>query len=306
MRIFIVLIVSTLVHLQVAAQNNRKEATFSYEGIIELQVEGNFFDIEMMSAPGKSLEFYGFIEGDRKDDYDIIYSRSGNTAIVKIDKKGGGWNWGWDNGQARLEFKVPAGITINADNSSGDITITGINSASHKVGSSSGDIVIRDVVGDLNVRSSSGDLSLEGIEGNLDARSSSGDQVFNNVSGDITFVASSGDVEINGCTGYIKGETSSGDIELDKVIGAFELEASSGDIEARNMQIQGKSSFISSSGNIKLGLDQDINSLDYEAKSGSGDITIGNNEAEDYLKLSNGNSHSVYLRTNSGNVKIYN
>ena len=197
-------------------------------------------------------------------------------------------------------------ISIRLVNLVAYISIAGINSSSHRVGSSSGDIVLKDIVGDLNVRSSSGDLSLEGIEGNLDARSSSGDQVFSSVSGDITFVASSGDVKINGCAGYIKGETSSGDIELDNVTGAFELEASSGDIEARNMKIQGKSSFICSSGNVKLGLDQDINSLDYEAKSGSGDITIGNNEAEDYLKLSNGNSHSVYLRTNSGNVKIYN
>lgn len=303
----ITMMLCLFISISAQAQRTVAEANFSLDNIESLEVEGRFCDISMEPTSGSKLEFDGFVKASKDLDYEIRYEQTGSHVRVWVESpRSNNWNWGWNDFEARLDFKVPAGIKVRVDNSSGDVTIAGLEGTNHKVECSSGDIELRDITGDMIVRASSGDIKIDGIKGDLEVETSSGDQRIYNVGGNVRFEASSGDTRFQGIGGSLKGRTSSGEIDMVDIEGVFDVSASSGDIEGRDLIVKGGSSFVSTSGDISLYANQDLENLSFEARSSSGDITIGRERGEDRMVIKNPGGQDVYLKTTSGDITFRN
>ena len=136
-----------------------------------------------------------------------------------------------DSGYATLDLTVlvPAGVTVEVTDTSGDTDVESVQLA--HVTDSSGDVVVRDVTGDLEVNDSSGDVRLTNVDGALTVTDSSGDLIVDTARSVRVLRDSSGDMRIERISGNVVIETdSSGDIEIDHVGGNVEvLSDSTGD-----------------------------------------------------------------------------
>jgi DUF4097 and DUF4098 domain-containing protein YvlB len=296
-----------LIAITAQAQRTVAEANFSLINIESIEVEGSFCDISMESTSGSSLEFDGVIRASKELDYEIKYEQSGSHVRVwVVSPRSNNWNWGWNDFEARLDFKIPAGVKVRVDNSSGDISISGLEGSNHKIEASSGDIELRKITGNIIVRASSGDIKIDGVTGDLEVETSSGDQRVYNVGGNVRFDASSGDTRFQSIAGDLKGRTSSGEIDMVDIEGVFDVTASSGDIEGRDLIVKGGSSFVATSGDISISANQDLEKLSFEARSSSGDITIGRERGEDRMVIRNPGGEDVYLKSTSGDITFRN
>jgi len=194
--------------------------------------------------------------------------------------------------------------------------------ASVEAKSVSGDVAFTAVGGALKGKSVSGDISVAGAAAGADCNSVSGDLTLSDVSGDAYLKSVSGDIEVKKIQGGIDAESVSGDLELSDVSGAKTVSAKtvSGDVDYQGMiNPQGRYSFKSHSGNIRLTLPAD-SAFEFEAETFSGTIdsdfpvemsgkisprevrgTV--NKGGAYIKLS-AFSGSIDLKTGSQSKKI--
>jgi len=124
---------------------------------------------------------------------------------------------GDDGCQAGFNVTAPAALSLNADNGSGDIKITG-RDGDVNAGNGSGHITAEKISGNLEVKNGSGGLSGAGCAKSLQARTGSGDITFSGLCGPANAAAGSGKIELRWAgvpsTGEAKARTGSGDITL--------------------------------------------------------------------------------------------
>lgn len=259
------------------AQSDFVEENFEMDGIKEIEVRGSFCDVSVKGYTGQTLYFDGKISGSSGKNYSIEYDRDGSFLKIWVESLRN--NWGFTRGQ--LNLKVPHGIEVVVDNSSGDVYAADLSGRNIKLEASSGDIEANDIDNDLLLETSSGDIELTGLSGNLKSKSSSGDQRLRNVSGNIDGRSSSGRIDLQDIKGDIVAETSSGGIELDGFKGGLKLESTSGSLNGDEIELTANSSFRSSSGSIDIELVNDIESLSFDLNASSGSLRIGDRRAED-------------------------
>jgi len=142
------------------------------------------------------------------------------------------------SGYATLDLTVlvPAGVTVEVTDTSGDTDVESVRLA--RVTDSSGDVTVRDVTGDLEVNDSSGDLRFTNVDGALTVTDSSGDLSVDTVKSLRVVRDSSGDMRIERVSGNVVIEAdSSGDIEIDHVGGNVDvLSDSTGDRSIRDVK----------------------------------------------------------------------
>ena len=123
-----------------------------------------------------------------------------------------------------LAVQVPASLPVSVTDSSGDMTLEGVRVV--RVQDSSGDIVARGLLADLEVEDSSGDIRIEDVQGQVRVNDSSGDLTIRGARGVHIPSDSSGDIRIERIAGNVTiDQDSSGDIEVSGVDGNFTLRA---------------------------------------------------------------------------------
>jgi hypothetical protein len=177
--------------------------------------------------------------------------------ITPRENRSNNWSW-FHSSYAYLELRVrvPAKLAVDIKSHSGDAIVNGV--ATVNFDASSGDLQIRHVsglltievssgdvtggdVGRVDVRStSSGDINLRDVHGDVKvARTGSGDLYFDQVSGgvDIGHVGS-GDVSVSHVDRDVSvASIGSGDINVSSVGGNFTVRASgSGDVHHRDVR----------------------------------------------------------------------
>jgi DUF4097 and DUF4098 domain-containing protein YvlB len=207
---------------------------------------------------------------------------------IEVDRKGSGWG-GWNKmSKALLELTVPDDVDVMIDNSSGDVTISGIRTDRIRVETSSGDIDIENLTSKLYVSSSSGDIGIEKLQGDVNSESTSGDQELYFVEGNVNFDATSGDVELKSIVGDISGETTSGSIEIYRSEGSLDLKCTSGDIEADEIIFTSDSRFRTSSGDIEVSLNNEMRDLSFDLEASSGSLSVDGRKADKSLYIKEG------------------
>ena len=194
-----------------------------------------------------------------------------------------------------LHLKVPAGIALEAEGVSADVTVRGIK-------------------GDVEAASVSGDVELVVGSKNIEAQSVSGDVTIDAPSAIVTRVESvSGDVTVRGVKGEVRGETVSGDIEvMAHTANRIELQSVSGSLEldgelAADADVEGKTM----SGDIRLTLprlpEASIELQTYSGEVEGGDALTqaggGSREEKEYWRKGSG-SGRVRLHSFSGDIDL--
>lgn len=144
------------------------------------------------------------------EDIKLEAVRNGNEVTVRAvmpESRNRGWN-GWnDEALLDLVIEVPATLSLEVDDTSGDMTIESV-AAKVRVEDNSGDLRIRDAGGDVWISDSSGGIDIRGVKGSVDIDEDS-----------------SGEIEVSDVTGSVHvGRDSSGSIGVSRVGGDFVVE----------------------------------------------------------------------------------
>ena len=199
-------------------------------------------ELDIQGDPGaRQVRARGTACADREEDLAqirLVQRREGDRLVLATEFPDSG---SWFGGQRSLdlELRVPAGLALEVDDSSGDATIEGV--ASLRAQDSSGDLRIARVAGHVWVDDSSGELEVRDVGSLLVASDSSGEIRAEGVRGDAEVADdSSGSILLRRIGGNAKvGSDSSGDIVAEDVGGDFVVEDDgSGSIEHHGVRGQ--------------------------------------------------------------------
>lgn len=117
------------------------------------------------------------------------------------------------NLRLRYEITLPVSYNATFNTSSSDISISNLEGNVH-IQSSGSDLNINNLEGNLTVSTASGDLTAFGITGNLHATTSSGNVTVSNIKGKATATSSSGDIVIKDASEKTHISSVSGDVNF--------------------------------------------------------------------------------------------
>ncbi|MEO5559960.1 MAG: DUF4097 family beta strand repeat-containing protein [Dokdonella sp.] len=143
-------------------------------------------------------------------------------------------NWSWFGSSYAyidLRVRVPSTLAVNIKGSSGDAQVSGV--AALDFDTSSGDLQVRHIAGPLTIEVSSGDVTGEDVGAVEVQRTSSGDIKLRDVRGDVKVGrAGSGDLQFDHVSGGVLiGSVGSGDVSLSHVDRDVDVDSiGSGDI----------------------------------------------------------------------------
>lgn len=136
-----------------------------------------------------------------------------------------------------LEIDVPAGISLDIRDSSGDMEVRDLGTV--RIKDSSGDIEIENIAQSVTLSDSSGDIDLEDIQGDVIVENDSSGHIRGEaIEGSVRIIRdSSGDIRFSDVgQDFTVERDSSGDIVVSKVGGDFTVgRDGSGDIQASNV-----------------------------------------------------------------------
>lgn len=195
-------------------------------------------------AGGKQIELRGKAcasSAEALTKLNLVHSRDGSTLNVSTsapEQNDGFKLFGSNYAYIDLEVRMPQGLLLDLDDSSGDIEI--VDAGAIDLRDSSGDIDIRGARGEVQISDSSGDIELDQADGNVTVRSdSSGDIRITGVRRDVRVEEdSSGDIRISDVTGSARVDhDSSGDIRFKHIGGNAEVGSdSSGSVSADDIK----------------------------------------------------------------------
>ena len=132
---------------------------WEYSGIRSLKIEkGSVFHIEVAGGSNKRLEARIHLPDD--DSVVVHHSKRGSELLVWAEWKSGFTSWG--GSALRMEFRVPEGIDLDIETSTGSVAIEGCNGGKN----------VRTSTGGITVKNSSGDI--RGLPENRSSEASAG------------------------------------------------------------------------------------------------------------------------------------
>jgi len=291
------------------------EAEANYNGIKRIEVEGRFSDVKIIGTDKDAVQFKGIIQGNLRGhkEFEIMHRQEG--AVLKV----------WIEApksiigrfEARLSFTASHSTDIEITNSSGDIYIEDIISEKMRLKTTSGDVQLKNLETNLTSASTSGDLHIDYLKGSVSVASTSGDQDFTHARADISSRATSGDMSFFDVVGDISTKTTSGDLQFEDIEGSvsnvstsgnltirnaktkLDLLVTSGDIRGAGIELLGDSKFTSTSGNVSMDFENNIDEISFDLRASSGDLRAGDRSADKKLYLRRGEVW-IYGHSTSG------
>lgn len=156
---------------------------------------------------------------------------------------------------------------------------------------------------DLDIETASGDVEVSNVRGVVRLRSASGTVAVQTIGGELSVRTASGNVEGRDVTGAVAVATASGNVELQAVRGTIGIETASGSIDVRELRLVADLELHSSSGDIDVDVENDLDDLRYELSSASGVLRFGTTRAERSLSGGEGRFR-VEITTASGNITV--
>ncbi len=125
-----------------------------------------------------------------------------------------------------------------------------------RIHSASGDIILTELTGPIEVESVSGDIKVRGTTGKLALKTATADIDLANCVGDITAETGSGLIKAQALDGTLHFTTNSGPIKSKDLSGQLSFYSNSGDISAAALRATGPGFFDTTSGDLAIGLAQ--------------------------------------------------
>lgn len=168
---------------------------------------------------------------DFLDDLQLTSEVSGGTVVMEAQYPDfSGWSGG--NRYARIDLKVeiPAAMSAEIKDGSGEMVIS--NTGSLYIQDGSGEVVLSDIHGDLTIEDGSGELAISGVTGFVSIEDGSGEIALSGMGADVEIDDSSGELTVIGVNGSLTIQDSSGEMEIQDVTGFVRIvQDGGGDIE---------------------------------------------------------------------------
>lgn len=214
------------------------------DGLGQLDIDVGAGDLQLTGAPGSdviSVRARACADSQRQlDDIDLKQRRRGDTLEIfsEENRSGGPFTlFGMSYAYIDVNVRLPAGLSIEIEDGSGDITISDA-SGDFEIDDGSGDITIRNVVGDIAIDDGSGDIRLADITGAVTIDDGSGDIRLDRIIGDVHIPEDgSGSIRIQTVDGHVTvDDDGSGDLDVYDVTGDFiARDTGSGDVDYRGI-----------------------------------------------------------------------
>jgi len=189
-------------------------------------------------------------------------------------------------------------------------TISVPRNYSLRLGTSGGDVEVRDIQGSVEGKTSGGDVRVGTVEGKMDLHTSGGNIHVESAKGNVRAETSGGDVHVTSVTGDVEGETSGGNVTVADVDGRVRAETSGGNV---TVKVRGGNKGVhaeTSGGNVEIHIAKTC-AADIDASTSGGDVecdlpvTVAGKIKESSVKGTiNGGGPLIYAHTSGGNVRI--
>jgi DUF4097 and DUF4098 domain-containing protein YvlB len=272
----------------------------SFSGIDKLEIKAGAIEVQYEGHENLGqLDMEAFLGSSENAEEGLIMVTIGNTLKIAYNAPRGNWR-----SKRYLKIKGPVNMQLNIRSGSGSLFVSGINAPFHVIEASSGQIKVRDIRGDLDLRASSGNIQLANLTGNLDCQLSSGNATIEAIEGNMNFKATSGQLKANSVSGILHAKLTSGNMKLSRIGELGNLEITSGNIKAEQAGLGAMTSMRGSSGNIQITTYSSIEDYNYDLNAGSGNIRVGNQSGKKSLQIQNGKETTINGRIGSGNISI--
>ena len=233
------------------------------------------------------------IYGDRKAEQKMEFSfDQDESGFYIIGEKDGGSFFSWFSSiDLKYEIIVPNFFDLDLKTSGGDI-------------------MIKNIEGELSLKTSGGDIYIKSADGNLVAGTSGGDITLQDFAGNSDLSTSGGDIEVDSKNGKVFASTSGGDIFLKASEGEVSANTSGGDISLKYNGEHKGISLVTSGGDIDVVLPTNLNA-DVELKTSGGDLdnNFSNNKMTKVSKTKltgkyNNGGPKLVCKTSGGDISI--
>jgi len=196
---------------------------------------------------------------------------------------------------------------VYVKSSSGNIKADLIGGKMCDLNTSLGNITVSNTTSQLIAITSSGDIDLYRIKGDVKLKTSLGNLKIQSVKGNVNAKTSSGKIYLNQIKGNITSTTGLGRIRLIETKGSLNLKTTAGDITGSEITLNANSEFTSHQGNINLSLVNASDELSFDLSTKLGILEVQKNgvtqkEKDHALLIEKGNIRIKGV-TNSGNQK---
>jgi hypothetical protein len=300
---------SLLVSETVGRNAVMRQERFETPGPLEVLVDNKFGDVRVITHTSPTTEVDLRAEGaggDQVEDVRVEHERFDGTDRVIVEVP---YTFGLLRPKAAevtVTVRLPEGALIDVETISGRVTGTGYLGGA-RAKTTSGNVSLGSVGGDLVVSSMSGDLTVDSVTGGAEVGTTSGSVHCAALKGTGIVKTVSGDIEVGSADGPLTIETSSGAVSAGELADGCDLKTVSGDQRVRRL-LAGQAEFKTVSGNMTIAVARGTAvTIDAESLSGSlsSEIELSSDEPAGSAPDEEPGPHAeLRARTVSGDVRI--
>lgn len=276
-----------------------------FTGISSIEIESSFLDVNYQGIENAvSVQFFGALESNKAGRFSIEYRVEQDKLIIKLEKNGIS---GSGNSRGYINLTGPVLMDLALDAGPGNIKISHLTSDDFVFRGGSGNLELEYINSpQINLQLSSGKINAYDLVGDIELQISSGNASITNLDGDINAVGSSGKFSFDKINGIVNSSLDSGNGQLSRVQEIGRLKISSGNYSVDNSYLGANMKFEGSSGNFEIQTASDLSDFNFDMKTSSGNIRVGESTSSGSLKIDNGSLYTVSGIVSSGNIRIRN
>ncbi|MBP2002488.1 TM2 domain-containing membrane protein YozV [Paenibacillus shirakamiensis] len=247
----------------------------------EIRLDGVNGRIGIIKADVPSIRIKSVLWVDQlkvEDAYKIakdigIEVEEGKTTSISVKDRTYGAS-GKRHPRVNLTILIPENtkFDFNLSTTNGGISLVNIQAdAKITLQTGSGNIYLRNVIGDVSAKTLNGRVELDGVTGEVHAETLGGRMSARDIFGPITLDTMIGDISVNHADDDIKVSTRNGNIVVNSAYYKLQAESLNGQIEVRSPIVGGDWSIYSAVGDIKMAIPESGN-YTIQGSSGYGSI----------------------------------
>lgn len=143
----------------------------------------------------------------------------------------------------------------------------------------------------------------------VDLHTGAGDIIVRDLAGDVRADCGAGDVDVRGTSGEIDAHTGAGSIDVRRAVGAVHLDVNAGSINYQGTP-QGDCRFDAGAGSIKIRVSNDVN-IEVDLDTSAGDIDVDNMDVDGKVSnrkvrgtIGSGDEGEIRAHTDVGNIDL--
>ena len=275
-----------------------------FEEVNSIEIESSFLDVSYIGNPNmESVQLIGVLESNRAGNYSIEYKVIQKKLVIEVERNGHGGG----NNRGHLSLTGPELMDIKLEAGSGSIQISQVIAQDFEFIGGSGNVELADISSPtLDLELSSGRINAYNLVGDVDLEISSGNANISNLEGNLNAIGSSGKFTFKMIKGFVNCSLNSGNGVLTEVQEIGRLKISSGNFTVNESYFGSDTRFEGSSGNFNIQTDSNLNDFNFDMRTSSGNIRVGESTSSGTLKIDNGSPYTVSGVVSSGNIQIRN